>query len=331
MWGGGFSSFCSNGNLLETCRVLIAAGSDDVLIDEPNALAIFHGPLSTLQYLQQQMYPPYHVLSVDMRLQIASEIVQDFAARWHNTNSLVESMLMPCGGANQKIMSLPGRHGWNLFKDLIHEWITRREECRRHANQYRYSQKETQALDPSLGSDMLEKFRLADPQQWSLIGLRRLICRSISAGFLISTHQTSIRSPLSLIISEVLSVFNPIWSYRVSETLREVGDYSTTKSELTFGFGCFNPVERGCLPCDNHRHGIWFFELIGFTFGVRIEDWHFWLSEPTDEFAGDFWYMIETWGFWESDDEESDFDCDSNCDSDFDLEQAVPGAWVDDF
>ena len=210
MWGGGFSSFCSNGNLLETCRVLIAAGSDDVLIDEPNALAIFHGPLSTLQYLQQQMYPPYHVLSVDMRLQIASEIVQDFAARWHNTNSLVESMLMPCGGANQKIMSLPGRHGWNLFKDLIHEWITRREECRRHANQYRYSQEETQALDPSLGSDMLEKFRLADPQQWSLIGLRRLICRSISAGFLFSTHQTSIRSPLSLIISKVLSVFNPI-------------------------------------------------------------------------------------------------------------------------
>ena len=41
--------------------------------------------------------------------------------------------------------------------------------------------------------------------------------------------------------------------------------------------------------------------------------------------------MIETWGFWESDDEESDFDCDSNCDSDFDFEQAVPGAWVDDF
>ncbi len=41
--------------------------------------------------------------------------------------------------------------------------------------------------------------------------------------------------------------------------------------------------------------------------------------------------MIETGGFWESDDKESYFDCDSNCDSDFDLEQAVPGAWVDDF
>jgi hypothetical protein len=74
MWGGGFSSFCSNGNLLETCRVLIAAGSDDVLIDEPNALAIFREPLSTLQYLQQQMYPPYHVLSVYMRLQVQAKL-----------------------------------------------------------------------------------------------------------------------------------------------------------------------------------------------------------------------------------------------------------------
>jgi hypothetical protein len=33
--------------------------------------------------------------------------------------------------------------------------------------------------------------------------------------------------------------------------------------------------------------------LINFSYGRRPEDWVFWFSEPTDEFAGVFWRMIE--------------------------------------
>ena len=33
--------------------------------------------------------------------------------------------------------------------------------------------------------------------------------------------------------------------------------------------------------------------LIGFSFGASPSDWHIWISEPTDCFAGDFWSMIE--------------------------------------
>ncbi|KAJ5787284.1 hypothetical protein N7457_002274 [Penicillium paradoxum] len=33
--------------------------------------------------------------------------------------------------------------------------------------------------------------------------------------------------------------------------------------------------------------------IIGFTYGPSPEDWHLWVSEPTDRFAGEFWSLIE--------------------------------------
>jgi hypothetical protein len=37
--------------------------------------------------------------------------------------------------------------------------------------------------------------------------------------------------------------------------------------------------------------------LVGFTYGPSPDDWRFWGSDPTDEFAGDFWHMPENpWG-----------------------------------
>jgi hypothetical protein len=33
--------------------------------------------------------------------------------------------------------------------------------------------------------------------------------------------------------------------------------------------------------------------LIGFTYGPSPEDWQIWGSLPTDDFLGEFWYMVE--------------------------------------
>lgn len=45
--------------------------------------------------------------------------------------------------------------------------------------------------------------------------------------------------------------------------------------------------------------------LIGFSYGPSPEDWHAWFSDWRDEFAGEFWYMVEH------------------------PELRMPGAWVD--
>jgi len=36
--------------------------------------------------------------------------------------------------------------------------------------------------------------------------------------------------------------------------------------------------------------------LIGFEYGPKPDNWKFWISDPTDEFVGDFWHLIgDTW------------------------------------
>lgn len=45
--------------------------------------------------------------------------------------------------------------------------------------------------------------------------------------------------------------------------------------------------------------------LIGITYGPQPADWKFWFSEPSDEYAGDFWYLVEP------------------------FEGSIPGAWID--
>ncbi len=47
---------------------------------------------------------------------------------------------------------------------------------------------------------------------------------------------------------------------------------------------------RECKRTNECRSPI---RLINLHYGAQPEDWSFWLSEQTDEFAGDFWSMIE--------------------------------------
>jgi hypothetical protein len=42
---------------------------------------------------------------------------------------------------------------------------------------------------------------------------------------------------------------------------------------------------------ERRPNGIW--RLLGFKFGPDVEDWDIWWNEPTDEFAGDFWALVE--------------------------------------
>lgn len=51
------------------------------------------------------------------------------------------------------------------------------------------------------------------------------------------------------------------------------------------------------------------FQLLNFQYGRSPTDWKFWWREPSDEFAGDFWWMVEM---------ESRI-----------AMRNVPGAWVD--
>jgi hypothetical protein len=69
--------------------------------------------------------------------------------------------------------------------------------------------------------------------------------------------------------------------------------------DKTFSYDFF---PRKCQDgiCDSSS-ATW--RLIGFTYGPSPEDWQIWGSLPTDDFVGDFWYMVE------------------------DTDEEMPGAW----
>lgn len=47
-------------------------------------------------------------------------------------------------------------------------------------------------------------------------------------------------------------------------------------------------------------------QILDFSYRAIADDWHFWFLEPSDDYAGTFWALVEKW------------------------EQDLPGAWVQD-
>ncbi|KUJ15825.1 uncharacterized protein LY89DRAFT_97073 [Mollisia scopiformis] len=73
MTRGGISSFQNSGDLFETCRLLVDAGADEVLIDNMEFITEFNGSLLAFKYLQRQTYPPFHSMPAASRLALATE------------------------------------------------------------------------------------------------------------------------------------------------------------------------------------------------------------------------------------------------------------------
>lgn len=119
MRSGGVFSFCIGdiGDLLETCRMLVSNEAADVLIEDPDILATFHGSLSALRYLQRELYPFHDRISDESRVRIASRYAADVLG-WHNSVTLLETLLMPSEAAESEILSLPGDAGWEPFQNL---------------------------------------------------------------------------------------------------------------------------------------------------------------------------------------------------------------------
>jgi hypothetical protein len=72
-----------------------------------------------------------------------------------------------------------------------------------------------------------------------------------------------------------------------------VSESSNRKKGTEFS-GCHCRRYYG-MPSEYHTRNCTFgFRLIGFSYGPHVTDWQFWLSDPRDIFAGEFWDMIET-------------------------------------
>jgi hypothetical protein len=332
-----------SGNQLETCQVLVDASTDDILIDNTELLLDFHGTLSAWKYIQRQLYPPFQNLSAESRLRVATTYTKrDLLFTSHNQAALVETMLTTGETIDPDVFMLVSEGGHEIFQSLVEKWAA---EFRKNSMTSDIGAKLDETLEPCI----LEKLKISKPNSWGLIGYEHLLSKLITMGVSIQRIDNEGRTLLFHLIDGFCfksNFLNRIWElqrwmeYLVAMLARwvkmllkcgiDLEDYGRWEQlnmqnddkDLTFEW------REYVIEKEQYVSHSFDFRLINFSYGPQPEDWKFWFSELTDPFAGEFWAIVEERRPWDADE---DMDEDSD-DEEFDTqEEAIPGAWKEDF
>lgn len=250
------------------------------------------------QHLQEQIYPSYNDTALSTRLDIVSTKTN---ATWHNVPILIRKSL---------------RDGRDLAEAIT--WTNERGENLLHlfvCAMARGSAAAAFSISSETGyGDLFE----SSLDQW-----RELVRDSISTGASIYAVDKEKRTPLDALVE---SFWSPLFdSYsknsdkmfrQLESTIRwwlrdlvatgvDLNEYGATeyaiRKQRTEFLGCYCRYYQRLVP-ERHSQSCTFgFRLISFTYGPEISDWHFWLSDPRDKFAGDFWDLVESFNEEDSD------------------------------
>lgn len=118
----------------------------------------------------------------------------------------------------------------------------------------------------------------------------------ISAGVETSLLDENGRSPLSWLLHENLlgTTLNQRlgdWLWDLNEAGVDLRRYGEIESAVNLSFECHCHSDPKFRPEGRH--------VISFSYGPSVDDWQFWVDEPTDVFAGTFWKMVEQTAMWE--------------------------------
>jgi hypothetical protein len=105
-------------------------------------------------------------------------------------------------------------------------------------------------------------------------------------------HQWDLLHLLKFWLEDLFDVGIDLLQYGALESLAV---QKRRDQEPTPECACFDYYGSGWEPeeCERRNECYSPTRLINLHYGTRPEDWMFWLSEPADEFAGDFWSTIE--------------------------------------
>jgi hypothetical protein len=281
--------------------LLINAGASDGLVREIDALRGFRGDKDVFQYLQQQTWTPYYELPLGDRFCVAESIDHERL----NEAELTRIALVP-EQFDQEMAVYADEYGMTLLHIVTRDFAY--DFCRFRAGEDFCDYNNTPACD-----DIYEP-----NNPW-----RVLIRDVVTAGASLHAINSRKRSILGYIIS---TIYNSHYIHGANECfvaipqlleiwlsdLREVGvdlvRYGADEKALYLTGAVDNTFE--CWRWFDENEGQ---TSISFSYGPRPQDWHIWLSEPTDVFAGEFWEMIENPAYTCTDD----------------LELPIPGSWSD--
>jgi hypothetical protein len=248
-------------------RMLIGAGSSELLIQDYHCLREYRGSEESLSYLLEQCFPPFNQWSP----QDLKSVVSSFARNaWPNSVDLIQKVL--------KLAKLEEIARARLPDDnLLHFCM----------DKYR--------LKSYLRGNLKEKRkqflnRLKNPSDpW-----RTLIRELIMAGAYVSTlRDMSGMSPFGELMNCNDHGFADIckalemWLQDLKDAGVDLEEYGEEEMSLSRSYSA-RPERAWSFMRDKDG------TRVGFTtYGPAVEDWSFYALEPTDRFAGIFWKLVE--------------------------------------
>jgi hypothetical protein len=296
-------------------------------------LGDFRGYRAGLRYLQQQVFPPYFETDLEERFKIAYNVARQ---GWDNGPELLR-MTVSAGRITNDIatyvdgfgntllhlISLGIPHSYRI-RLMVDDFVDEEFDCRRpdatdSINRWHLMARETITAGAAVSainknnSTVLQLLLTNFGERWLSVRPPRIRTRVVY-----SSWWDALMALLNNWLVDLESCEIDLSSYGKEEWEH----YHLYPVEYDINLGTARPHPK--------------LRLINFLYGRRPEDWIFWFSEPTDEFAGDFWRMIEngptessdkelddqilsTPGAWKSDDDDDNYDNDDDDEDEDDL------------
>lgn len=245
-----------NNMLIDVLRTLLEAGADLELIDETNILALSAGgPVDIFNYIQQHTF----MTSGEIKFVEKVRIIQGFVSPpISQRQSVISSYL---GGPDFQANVALHRDDnvtKRLFEDICWSFI-----------------------NPN--------------STFSTDAAADLINTMLSAGMSLHTLEGTGHTSLQSIFDDCSwSIPRKLW--RLRKTLKKWLDLLVRLGIDLQAYGKEESLlykrERMALNFDLRLQRR-FRKILGFKYGPRVEDWELWIFEPSDKYAGEFWYLIE--------------------------------------
>lgn len=258
-------------------RHLVDKGAFDAFDEEIDSLCGFRGRKETFQYLQQNMYPSYYNWDTLHRIKVAQSL------ETHQRESIeMMRMAISQGTIDEEVAACVNEEGNTFLHCVARGFGT---ECSRWWDKTNENEPANNAILDSWPALARELITAGAPLH-SINGHGFTPLSMVIYGFLRNFGHTNdpcttINNHINLWISCLGEAGVDLRQYGETERELQFTDLATTTFEYFFRRGVGN-----LYLCVDIR-------FIGFSYGPRPEDWHFWFSEPPDPFAGEFWEMVE--------------------------------------
>ena len=278
----------------------------DVLAEDGEGVPVVHlfrGPMEALKLLLRQTISFGSEIPLEFRVKAA---IRYSECLWHNTPQLVWTILGP--GTIEHAARITEENGTTIVHGVLRALAqTIAEQTKRLPGNKFY---DIEYWDSSTAAGMrtsqyskmrcdwtalLEELMKAGADLHNINSYGRTPFLGAFEGCLNTTSQTSPES--------IHHVFQS-WLQDLRDAGIDLLEYGHKEARLHTLGNCDKDFSDWEISVDEFINE---YHLIGFTYGPDPEDWHFWMLEPTDVYAGDFWRSIE-----------SEY-----------KKRVIPGAWID--